>query len=113
MSVYFRDSSLAVSTRILLEPGTPYTFGIHAGCAGRWTPRCGLRCSDTLDQALYSGTGTGKVRTQWALTELCHAERERERESAANQRRRHGRGTANLTISARLLIGLPERTTPC
>ncbi len=46
---------------ILLEPGTPYTCGIHAGCAGRWTPRYGLRCSDTLDQALYSGTGTGKV----------------------------------------------------
>ena len=61
----------------------------------------------TLDQALYSGTGTENT------MELCHAGRERERESAANQRRRHGRGTANLTISARLLIGLPERTTPC
>ncbi len=63
MSVYFRDSSLAVSTRILLEPGTPYTFGIHAGCAGvgLLVMGCDVFRSDTLDQALYSGTGTGKV----------------------------------------------------
>ncbi len=62
MSVCFRDGSFAVSTRILLEPGTRYTFGIHAGCAGvgLLVMGCDL-VIQTLDQALYSGTGTGKV----------------------------------------------------
>ncbi len=81
MSVYFRDSSLAVSTRILLEPGTPYTFGIHAGCAGRWTPRCGLRCSDTDSRSSpifryrygeYNGTvpcGAGKGKGKCSQSE--------------------------------------------
>jgi hypothetical protein len=32
MSVYFRDSSLAVSTRILLESGTPYTLVFMLVC---------------------------------------------------------------------------------
>ncbi len=45
---------------ILLEPGTPCKFGIHAGCAGVGLLVVGCDVViQTLDQALYSGTGTG------------------------------------------------------